>query len=97
MSIYVSKVGFTKVGDHWSKSIPELAFEASKKILDEKSEGPDAVIVSNAYSELTSSQANLGPIIAEALGLNNVRALTVEAAGGSGAADYSSCLRHDFF
>jgi len=78
-------VGFTKVGDHWSKSIPELAFEASKKILDENSEGPDAVIVSNAYSELTSSQANLGPIIAEALGLNNVRALTVEAAGGSGA------------
>lgn len=85
MSVYVSKVGFTKVGDHWAKSIPELAFEASKKILEDHGEAPDAVIVSNAYAELTSSQANLGPIIAEALGLNNVRALTVEAAGASGA------------
>ncbi len=83
--MYVSKVGFTKVGDHWAKSIPELAFEASKKILEDLAEGPDAVIVSNAFGELTSSQANLGPIVTEALGLINVRAFTVEAAGASGA------------
>ncbi|MDA4111535.1 MAG: hypothetical protein OK439_03290, partial [Thaumarchaeota archaeon] len=40
----------------------------------------------NAYSELTSSQSNLGPIVAAALGLENVRAFTVESSGASGGA-----------
>jgi len=35
---------------------------------------------------LTSSQSNLGPLIADALGLENVEALSVESSGASGAA-----------
>ncbi|MDA4131033.1 MAG: acetyl-CoA acetyltransferase, partial [Thaumarchaeota archaeon] len=85
MTVYVSKVGFTKVGDHWAKSITDLAFEASKKILETSSENPDALIVANAYSEVTSSQSNLGPVVADALGLENVRAFTIESSGASGA------------
>ena len=54
--------------------------------MDNISVKPDVVIVSNTYAELTSSQSNLGPLIADALGLENVEALSVESSGASGAA-----------
>src|SRR5487761_563109 len=84
MSVFISRIGFTKVGDHWEKSIAEMAFQASKKMLKEESSSPDAIIVANALSELSSSQGNLGTIIADALDLQGVPAYRVEAAGASG-------------
>ncbi|MDH2902082.1 MAG: thiolase family protein [archaeon] len=84
MSVFISRIGFTKVGDHWEKSIAEMAFQASKNILKEESSSPDAIIVANALSELSSSQGNLGTIIADALDLQGVPAYRVEAAGASG-------------
>jgi acetyl-CoA C-acetyltransferase len=86
MSVYVSDVGFTKVGDHWAKSLSELAFEACKPILERVPVKPDALIVSNAYSEITSSQSNLGPLVANEVGLDNLEAFSVESSGASGAA-----------
>ena len=75
------------MGDHWGKSIPELSFEAAKGIIKDVTEQrPSAVIVSNAYSVLTSSQGNLGPLISDALGLEGVDTFSVEASGASGAA-----------
>lgn len=85
-SAYISKVGFTKVGDHWSESITELAYQASKTILDESPAKPEALIVANAFSEVTSSQSNLGPLVAGALGLEGVDSFKVESSGASGAA-----------
>jgi len=85
LTVYIADYGFTKVTDHWSKSLSELAFEASKPILDHNEVRPDALIVSNAYSEMTSSQSNLGPLIADRLGLENVEAFSVESSGASGA------------
>jgi acetyl-CoA C-acetyltransferase len=84
LSVFISKVGLTKVGDHWDKSLSEIAFLASKKILKEESTPPDALVVANALSELSSSQGNLGTIIADALDLQGVPAYRVEAAGASG-------------
>ncbi len=43
-------------------------------------------MVANAVSEISSSQQNLGPLIADALQLDRVSAIEVEAAGASGAA-----------
>ena len=85
MSVFVSNIGYTKVGDHWRKSIAELAYEACKSVAID---GPktEAVVVSNAFAELTSSQANLGPLIADALGFEGVEAFKVESSGASGAA-----------
>jgi acetyl-CoA C-acetyltransferase len=84
MSVFISRIGLTRVGDHWDKSLSELAFQASKKILKEESSPPDAIIVANALSELSSSQGNLGAIIADALDLQGIPAYRVEAAGASG-------------
>jgi acetyl-CoA C-acetyltransferase len=72
------------VGDHWDESISEIAFQASKKLLKEETAPPDAIIIANALSELSSSQGNLAAIIADALDLKGVPAYRVEAAGGSG-------------
>lgn len=85
MSVYVDDFGFTRVTDHWAKSISELAYDACKPILDKATAKPDALIVSNAYSEMTSSQSNLGPLVADGLGLENVEAFSVESSGASGA------------
>jgi len=85
MSVYISDIGFTKVADHWGKSISELAFESCKSILENPEVKPDVLIVSNAFSELTSSQANLGPLVADRIGLDNIEAFSVESSGASGA------------
>ncbi len=85
MDVYVTDIGYTRVTDHWGKSLSELAFEACKPILDRLTTKPDALLVSNAYSELTSSQSNLGPLIADEIGLENLEAFSVESSGASGA------------
>ena len=84
--MFIERVGYTKVGDHWNSSLTDLAFEASKGILKESdsSSRPDAIVVANALSEVSSSQGNLGGIVADALGLNGIPAYRVEAAGASG-------------
>lgn len=84
--VFVTDVGYTKVGDHWESSISELAFKSSQKILRKSSVLPESVIVANAVAGLSSSQQNLGPQIANALQLEGVSAFSVEAAGASGGA-----------
>ena len=84
--MHVADVGFTRVGDHWGRSISELAYESCQKLLKRASNRPDGVVVANSVSEISSSQQNLGPLIADALELGDVSALEVEAAGASGAA-----------
>lgn len=85
LNVYIADYGLTRVTDHWGKSIAELAFDSAKPILDNWTIRPDALIVSNAYSEMTSSQSNLGPLVADRLGLANVEAFSVESSGASGA------------
>ena len=84
LAAYISKIGFTKVGDHWKQSLAELAFEACTKILIDGTK-PEAIIVSNAFSELTS-QSNIGPLVADSLGIEEVDSFNVESSGASGAA-----------
>ncbi len=84
MSVFISRIGFTKVGDHWDKSIADLAFQASRKVLEEESTKPEAIVVANALSEVSSCQGNLGTIIADALDLTGTPSYRVEAAGASG-------------
>lgn len=86
MSIYISDIGYTKVGDHWSKSLADLAFESTRGILKRAKKNPDAIIVANALAEVSSSQGNLGSLIADALQLDGIAAYRTEAAGASGGA-----------
>ena len=96
MSAYITKIGFVKVGDHWDKSISELGFSACKKILNESAVKPDAIIVSNAFSEL-ASQSNVGPLLADSLGLEGVDSFKVESSGASGAAAVHVANSFDLF
>lgn len=89
MSVYISKTGYVKVGDHWDMSLSDLAYLASSKVLKEEKVSPDALIVANALSEVSSSQGNLGAIISDALNLTGIPAYRVEAAGASGGAAVS--------
>ncbi len=86
MSIFISDIGYTKVGDHWSKSLGDIAFEATRGILKRAQKVPDAIVVANALAEVSSSQGNLGSVIADSLQLDGVAAYRIEAAGASGGA-----------
>jgi acetyl-CoA C-acetyltransferase len=84
--VIIESIGFTKVADHWEKSLVDLAVESSSKALARSTKEPDAVIVSNMFSALSSRQENLGPLISAALGFSRKTAIKVENAGASGAA-----------
>jgi acetyl-CoA C-acetyltransferase len=85
-------IGQTAVGEHWDKSIRDLAGEAvDAAIRDaqvEKVEKVDALYVGNMLSGVLSGQENLGAMIADWVGLHGVEAVKVEAACGSGAAAF---------
>ena len=87
---YVASVGFTKVGDHWDKSLLDLAVEAATSALrDARKAKPEVVIVGNMFSAVGASQEQLGAMVAGALGLSGLPAFKVEAACGSGAAAFN--------
>jgi acetyl-CoA acetyltransferase len=87
MRVYIASAGMTKVGDHWNRSIVDLAFYAGKKAL-ETGIVPDYVVVGNMFSSLAASQEHLGALIADSLGLTGKPAFKVEAACASGAAAF---------
>lgn len=82
---YVGSVGYTKIGDHWQKSLLDLAVEAARGALAPLGkERPDQIIVGNMFSGAGASQEHLGAFVASALGLAGVPAFKVEAACSSG-------------
>jgi acetyl-CoA C-acetyltransferase len=87
---FVSSVGFTKVGDHWGKSILDLAVEASRGAL-KGAPGvvPQQIFVGNMFSSVGASQEHLGAMLASALGLGGVPAFKVEAACASGGSAFN--------
>ncbi|MCS7287442.1 MAG: thiolase domain-containing protein [Anaerolineae bacterium] len=80
-------IGQTRVGEHWDKSIKQLAAEAILAALkDAKIDRVDTLYVGNALSGELAFQEHLGAAIADFAGLRPIEALKVEAAGASGAA-----------
>ncbi|MGQ9625648.1 MAG: thiolase domain-containing protein [Anaerolineae bacterium] len=79
-------IGQTKVGEHWEKSLRELAVEAVlAAISDAGIDKADALYVGNMLSGVFVSQENLGALVADFSGLRGIEAVTVEAACSSGA------------
>jgi len=88
--VIVASVGYTKVGDHWDKSILDLAVEASNKALKAHPNiKPDVIIVGNMFSSQSSKQEHLGALLASALNLVNTPAFKVEAACASGGVAFN--------
>jgi acetyl-CoA C-acetyltransferase len=80
-------IGQTPVDEHWGKSIRELAGEAVLAALrDAGRNSVDGLYVGNMMSGILSKQENLGPLVADWVGLHDAEAAKVEAACGSGAA-----------
>jgi len=80
-------IGQTPVGEHWDKSIKEIAGEAVFAALtDAGRESVDGLFIGNMLSGQLNRQENLGAMLADWAGLWGVEAVKVEAACGSGGA-----------
>ena len=76
-----------KVGDHWSKSLVDLAVEAGREAIKQSNYmSPGCAVIGNMFSSLSSRQENLGALVVNGLGLTGISAFKVEAAGASGGA-----------
>ncbi len=85
--IVIAGVGQTAVGEHWEKSLRELAHYALEAaIKDAGGMRPQALYVGNMLASALSHQVHLGALIADFSGLRGIEAVTVEAAGASGGA-----------
>ncbi len=85
--VIIAGIGQTAVGEHWDLSIRELAINA---ILDARKDAggllPEVLYVGNMLAVSASRQANLGSLLADAVGLVGIEGVTVEAADASGGA-----------
>jgi acetyl-CoA C-acetyltransferase len=80
-------VGQTAVGEHWDRSLGDLAVEAiASARQDAGVERVDALFVGNMLSGELAGQENLATHVADAAGLLPIEALKIEAACASGGA-----------
>ena len=85
--IVIAGIGQTEAGEHWDKSLRELAYQAIKTaLLDSGGLKPQVLFVGNMFSLNLSNQAHMGALLADYAGLTGIEAVTVEAAGASGGA-----------
>src|SRR4030066_2216754 len=86
-------IGQTTVGEHWEKSLRELAGEAIITALnDAQRDNAEALYIGNMMSGILSKQENLGILISDWIGLPGMEAIKIEAACGSGAAAFRAGL-----
>jgi acetyl-CoA C-acetyltransferase len=92
--ITVAGVGLTPVGEHWEKSLRQIALEAiTAARTDAGGLAPDALFVGNMLAPALSSQTHLGVLLADFAGLRGIEASSLEAAGASGGvALHQACL-----
>lgn len=87
-NIYLVGAAATPVGEHYARSLADLASEAVRAAFAPLPTLPlervGGLYVANAMAENLASQGQLGAYLAAAVGLRGVSALRVEAAGASG-------------
>jgi acetyl-CoA C-acetyltransferase len=80
-------IGQTDVGEHWERSLRDLAVDAIIAALkDSHAERVDALYVGNMLSGEVTAQEHLGTLVADWAGFAGAEAFKVEAADASGAA-----------
>src|SRR4030065_1922286 len=91
--IAVLGIGQTPVGEHWDKSLKELAAEAIFAALhDAQRDSAETLFIGNMLSGILSKQENLGGLISDWIGLPGMEAEKGESACGSGAAAFRAGL-----
>ena len=85
MGVSIVGAGMVPVREHWSKGLAELAAEAGGLALQDADMAKvDALYIGNAYGATFNQQAQLGSLLAAALGLRGVESFTCEAGDASG-------------
>ncbi len=75
----------TPVGEHWDRSLRQLALEAIQLArADASGLRPQALFVGNMLALALSGQTQLGALLADFAGLRGIEAASFEAAGASG-------------
>jgi len=63
--VYIIGVGMTPVGEHWDRSLRELALEAMTAAREETGAmRPEAIYVANMLAPALSRQSHLGALLA---------------------------------
>lgn len=86
--VAVVSVGYTRVSEHWEKSLKGLFVEAALKALEDSglsARDLDGIYVANVFAGYLQGQTNLANILADSLGLYDKFALSIDAGGASGA------------
>ena len=89
--VSVIGIGQTPVGEHWDKSLRDLAVKAVVEAMKDAGVGPDevgALYVGNMLSGWLVGQEHLGALVADYAGLRGVEAVKVEAACAAGGAAF---------
>ena len=85
--VAVIGIGQTPIDEHWDLSLKDLAGEAVLHAMNDASiSGFDALYIGNMMSGAANHQQNLGPLIADWVGMRFSEAYHIEAACSSGAA-----------
>jgi len=80
-------IGQTEVGEHWGKSLRELAGDAALIALaDARVDHVDSIFVGNMLSGIANQQGQLGTMVADWIGQRFTEAVKVESACSSGGA-----------
>jgi acetyl-CoA C-acetyltransferase len=83
--IFIAGTGITPAGEHWERSLRELALQAiSLARAEAGGMKPEAIYVANMLAPALSRQSQLGALLADFASLHGVEAATIEAAGASG-------------
>ncbi|MEM4575903.1 MAG: beta-ketoacyl synthase N-terminal-like domain-containing protein [Candidatus Nezhaarchaeales archaeon] len=86
--VAVISVGYTKVSEHWEKSLKGLFVEVALKALENVglSVGSlDGVYVANVFAGYLQEQTNIANVMADSLGLYDKFTISIDAGGASGA------------
>ena len=86
--VAVVSIGYTRVSEHWEKSLKGLFVEASLKALESaglSAKSLDGIYVANSLSGYIQGQTNLANVLADSLGLYGKFAISIDAGGASGA------------
>jgi acetyl-CoA C-acetyltransferase len=88
-NVYIIGVGSTPVGEHYTRTLKDLALEALRTAFQEPTKQLEpaqigALYVANAMGETLAGYAHLGTALATGAGLVDIEAMRIEAAGASG-------------
>jgi acetyl-CoA C-acetyltransferase len=87
--VVVAGIGRTPVGEHWEKSLRELAVAAIMEALrDGGMLRPQSIYIGNFLGFASSGQSNLGALLVDFAGLDGIEGVTVEAGEASGGAAF---------